>query len=128
MIGYIRGRGQEVARYNIVEILNRRYNGESCRAIAKDMDIPEHAIWQVCRETGRDLPKAKPQQPKRKPSTFIELMNELSETVDSVVFERSADGEGWVCFIDDVPGAQCLAMDNALRSAMNIYRRHEVQA
>lgn len=121
-----RGVSQEKARHNIVSILDRRYNGESCKDIATDIDVPEHVIWQVCKETGMDLPKARPKHRKRvgryKP-TFLDIMNELSKYVDSIVFERSADETGWICYIDDVPGEQCLVMDNALRSAVQNYER-----
>lgn len=124
----LRGWGQEAARYNLVEILNRRYNGDSCKEIAADMGIPEHAIWQVCRETGLPLPKARPKQPRRTKVTFLELMNELSGYVDSIVFERSADETSWICYIDDIPGEQCLVVDNALRSALHAYDKYKARA
>jgi hypothetical protein len=119
-----RGENQEKARYNLVEILDRRYKGEACKDIAASFDVPEHVIWQVCQETGMDLPKARPKhrkRPDRYKPTFLDIMNELSKYVDSIVFERSADDEGWICYIDDVPGEQCLVVDNALKSAVGNY-------
>jgi len=112
-------RSTDAVRYYAGDILERRDRGESCRAIAEDLGVPEHQIWYLMRQTGYEgRVRARPVRRKRRRMTLQEVIKYIEEAADIIEIERSVDGEGWIVSIDDLPGDQCRTIDQAIRSAL----------
>lgn len=113
----------ETARVNVVDILNARYAGKSCREIAEKYDVPEHTIHTIMRETGyAGRFRAAPRRPKRTHLTHDDIMREIEEVADEIVIERSVDGTGWIVSIDDAPGNQERTIEAATRAAYEVWK------
>ena len=113
----------QTARYNVVDILTDRFNGASCRDIAEKHGLPEHTIHTIMKETGyAGRFRARPRRIKALRKTHDDIMREIESAADELVVERSADGEGWIVSIDDVPGSQERTIEAATRSAYEVWK------
>ena len=114
----------EIARVNVISILDDRHNGMSCRAIAEKHGVPEYAIWQIMKETGyAGKMRARPVQPKRReklqPADVLRTFEQIGE---ELVIERSADDSGWIVTIDDLSGQQEETIADAILSAWSAWQ------
>lgn len=145
----------EFVRHNIVDILSRRHNGDSCRVIAEDLGVPEHQIWYVMKQTGyagklraRMPPRTAPVRPEIRRSavtgsvtgsvtgttgrpapseqmSITAILGYLEHVADIVEIERSADETGWIVTIDEITGGQCRSMEHAIHTAFEVFQKWE---
>ena len=140
-------RTTDFVMHNVIDILNRRHNGESCRVIAEDLGVPEHHIWHVMKQTGyagklraKMPPRTAPVRKEiRRPSstgstghtapseqmTITAILGYLEHVADIVEIERSADETGWIVTIDEVTGGHFLSMEQAIHSAFAAFQKWE---
>ena len=112
----------QYARRKKTEIIDRRRNGESCRAIAESLEIPEHQIWNLMRANGeagkyRARPASRLQAFRDEKQSLDSMLRTILDTADYMEIERSADGTGWIVTIDDLSGDQRNTVDSATAGA-----------
>jgi hypothetical protein len=121
----MRSEALQIARINVIPVLEDRHKGLSCRAIAEKHELPEYAIWQIMKETGyAGKMRARPVQPKRRkkiqPADVLRTFEQIGE---ELVIERSADDTGWIVTIDDLSGQQEETIADAILSAWSAWQK-----
>jgi hypothetical protein len=113
----------QAVKHNIVDILQWRREGQSCREIAERLDVPEWQIHNVMRQTG-NAGKFRAKH-NRYPKTRREPRNDLQRLEDVVnrygvlTIEQGASG-GYIATLDELhTGYECMSTDEAIYSAID---------
>jgi len=111
---------------NIVDILQWRRDGQSCREIAERLGVPEWQIHNVMKSTG-NAGKFRAKH-NRYPKTRREPRNQLQRLEDVInrygvlTIEQGAGG-GYIATLDELhTGHECMTTDEAIYSAIDAAR------
>lgn len=107
---------------NVVDIIQMRRDGLSCREIAERLEVPEYDIWNVMRRTGNAGKfRAKQRKPatRRKPQSSMKRIEDVVERYGSLYIEAGA-WAGYIATLDDThTGDECMTTDEAIYSAID---------
>jgi len=96
------------------EIISLRKSGLSCRAVAEELDIEEHAVWYCMRRHGlAGLLRAAPE---RKPRMKIDIDYAL-DAFGELSIERGLNG-GYLVTIDGRTGEERMSIEAAIRAVI----------